>query len=63
VLATSGISTSTASTASVAGVYPKIADVIQQVNTATGGLKDLSIAAAMHQALGRANRVSEPDGL
>jgi HK97 family phage major capsid protein len=38
VLNTSGVNTSTATTASVAGIYPKIADVIQQTNTATGGL-------------------------
>ena len=38
VLATAGISTSTASTATVAGIYPKIADVIQQIGTAIGGL-------------------------
>ena len=37
-LGTSSISASTASTATVAGVWPKIADVIQQINTAVGGL-------------------------
>ncbi len=38
VLQTSGIATSTASTATAAGIWPKIADVIQQVNTNVGGL-------------------------
>jgi HK97 family phage major capsid protein len=37
-LGTGSISSSTASTATVAGVWPKIADVIQQINTAVGGL-------------------------
>jgi len=37
-LNTSSIATSTASTATVAGVYPKIADVIQQIATNVGGL-------------------------
>jgi HK97 family phage major capsid protein len=38
VLQTAGIATSTASTATVAGVWPKIADVIQQINSNMGGL-------------------------
>jgi HK97 family phage major capsid protein len=37
-LGTGSISSSTASTATVAGVWPKIADVIQQINTSVGGL-------------------------
>lgn len=48
VLNTSGISTSTASTATVAGVYPKIADVIQQINVATGGLGYTANKIIMH---------------
>ena len=36
-LQTSSISTSTASTATVTGIYPKIADLIQQISTAVGG--------------------------
>lgn len=35
---TSGTVTSTAGTATVAGVWPKIADVIQQINTNMGGI-------------------------
>jgi HK97 family phage major capsid protein len=37
-LGTSNIKTASSSTATVAAVWPKIADVIQQVNAATGGL-------------------------
>jgi len=38
VLNTSGISTSAVSTATVAAVWPKFADVIQQIQTSVGGL-------------------------
>jgi HK97 family phage major capsid protein len=47
-LNTSGISTSTASTATVAGVWPKLADVIQQINTAVGGLGYYADKIFMH---------------
>jgi len=48
VLQTAAISTSTASTATVAGVWPKIADVIQQINVATGGLGYVADKIVMH---------------
>ncbi len=48
VLNTSSISTSTATTASMAGIYPKIADVIQQINVATGGLGYTATKIIMH---------------
>jgi HK97 family phage major capsid protein len=48
VLATSGTAASTASTATIAGVWPKIADVIQQVNTNIGGLGYSPDAIFMH---------------
>ena len=48
VLQTSSISTSAASTMTVAGVWPKIADVIQQINTATGGLGYVADKIVMH---------------
>jgi HK97 family phage major capsid protein len=48
VLQTSGISASTSSTATVAGVWPKIADVIQQINTAVGGLGFYADKIVMH---------------
>jgi len=48
VLATSGISTSTATTASVAGIFPKIADVIQQINVAMGGIGYVADKIVMH---------------
>jgi len=38
VLSTASISTSTVATATVAAVWPKIADLIQQIETAVGGL-------------------------
>ena len=47
-LNTSSISTSTASTATVAGVWPKIADLIQQINAATGGLGFTADKIVMH---------------
>jgi HK97 family phage major capsid protein len=47
-LQTSSISASTASTATVAGVWPKIADVIQQVNVATGGIGFTCDKIVMH---------------
>jgi HK97 family phage major capsid protein len=47
-LGTSSISASTASTATVAGVWPKIADVIQQINTAVGGLGYTATKIFMH---------------
>lgn len=47
-LNTSGVSASTASTATVAGVWPKIADVIQQINTAVGGLGYVADKIFMH---------------
>jgi len=47
-LGTGGISSSTASTATVAGVWPKIADVIQQINTAVGGLGYSASKIFMH---------------
>ena len=48
VLNTSSISTSAASTMTVAGVWPKIADVTQQINTATGGLGYVADKIVMH---------------
>jgi HK97 family phage major capsid protein len=47
-LQTSGIATSTASTATVVGVWPKIADVIQQINTSMGGLGYVASKIVMH---------------
>lgn len=47
-LQTASISSSTASTATVAGVWPKIADVIQQINVATGGLGFVADKIVMH---------------
>jgi HK97 family phage major capsid protein len=47
-LGTSGISTSSATTATVAGVWPKIADVIQQINAASGGLGYVANKIVMH---------------
>jgi HK97 family phage major capsid protein len=47
-LQTSSIATSTASTATVAGVWPKIADVIQQVNTNMGGIGYTATKVFMH---------------
>jgi HK97 family phage major capsid protein len=47
-LQTSGIASSTASTATVAGVYPKIADVIQQINTNMGGIGYVPDKIVMH---------------
>jgi HK97 family phage major capsid protein len=48
VLNTSSIATSTASTATVAGVWPKIADVIQQINTNMGGIGYVATKIVMH---------------
>lgn len=48
VLGTSSIATSTASTATVAGVWPKIADIIQQINTNVGGLGYVADKIFMH---------------
>lgn len=47
-LNTGSISTSTASTATVAAIWPKIADVIQQINTAVGGLGYSATKIFMH---------------
>ena len=47
-IATSGIQTSTTSTATVAAVWPKIADVIQKINTNTGGLGYVADKIVMH---------------
>jgi HK97 family phage major capsid protein len=47
-LQTAGISASTSSTATIAGVWPKIADVIQQINTAVGGLGYYADKIVMH---------------
>lgn len=47
-LQTSSIATSTASTASVAGVWPKIADVIQQINVSMGGIGYVADKIVMH---------------
>jgi HK97 family phage major capsid protein len=43
-----GIATSTSSTATVAGVWPKIADLIQQVNTNMGGIGYVATKIVMH---------------
>lgn len=48
VLGTAGIATSTASTATVVGVWPKIADVIQQINTNMGGIGYVATKIVMH---------------
>lgn len=47
-LGTSSIASSTATTATVAGVWPKIADVIQQINTNVGGLGYAATKIFMH---------------
>jgi HK97 family phage major capsid protein len=47
-LNTSSISTSSTSTATVAAVWPKIADVIQQINTAVGGMGYLADKVFFH---------------
>jgi HK97 family phage major capsid protein len=47
-LQTSSISASTATTATVAGIFPKIADVIQQIGSATGGLGYTADKIFMH---------------
>jgi HK97 family phage major capsid protein len=47
-LNTSSIATSTASTATVAGVWPKIADVIQQINTNMTGIGYTATKVFMH---------------
>jgi HK97 family phage major capsid protein len=48
VLNTAGVSSSTAGTATVVGVWPKIADVIQQINTSVGGLGIYADKVIMH---------------
>jgi HK97 family phage major capsid protein len=48
ILATSGIATSTASTATVVGIHPKIADVIQQISTNLGGIGYVATKIFMH---------------
>ena len=48
VLNTAGISTSTASTATAVGIWPKIADLIQQINTTYGGLGYFADKIIMH---------------
>ena len=47
-LQTSSIATSAASTMTAAGVYPKIADVIQQISTNVGGLGYVADKIVMH---------------
>jgi len=47
-LNTGSIATSTASTATVAGVWPKIADVIQQINGNMGGIGYVADKIVMH---------------
>jgi HK97 family phage major capsid protein len=47
-LGTAGIATSTTATATVAAVWPKIADVIQQINGSTGGLGYVADKIVMH---------------
>lgn len=47
-LNTAGIATSTAGTATVAGVWPKIADVIQQISTSMGGIGYVATKIFMH---------------
>lgn len=47
-LQTGSIATSTASTATIAGVWPKIADVIQQINTNMGGIGYAATKIFMH---------------
>jgi HK97 family phage major capsid protein len=48
VLGTSGIVTATAGTATAAGIWPKIADVVQQINAAVDGLGYLATKIFMH---------------
>jgi HK97 family phage major capsid protein len=48
ILATSGIASSTAGTATVVAVYPKIFDVIQQISTGVGGLGYVADTIVMH---------------
>ena len=47
-LGTAGISSSTASTTTVAGIWPKIADLIQQISSAAGGLGLVADKVFMH---------------
>lgn len=47
-LNTAGIATSTAGTATVVGVWPKIADVIQQISTNMGGIGYVATKIVMH---------------
>ena len=47
-IATSGVATSSTSTATVAAVWPKIADVIQQINGSAGGLGYVADKIVMH---------------
>ena len=48
VLNTSSISASTASSPTVAGIWPKVNDVIQQINTAMGGIGYVADKIFMH---------------
>ncbi|MBX6356781.1 MAG: phage major capsid protein [Micromonosporaceae bacterium] len=48
VLNTAGVSSSTASTGTVAAVWPKVADVIQQINTALAGVGYVADKIFMH---------------
>jgi HK97 family phage major capsid protein len=48
IIGTSGIATSTASTATLAGVWPKISDVIQQINANLGGVGYVADKVFMH---------------
>lgn len=48
VLNTAGVSAATVSTATVVALYPKISDVIQQINTAFGGLGYVADKIIMH---------------
>lgn len=48
VLQTAGISTSTVATATAVAIWPKIADLIQQIDTAFGGLGILADKIIMH---------------
>jgi HK97 family phage major capsid protein len=47
-LQTSGLCTSVAGSATIASIWPKIADVIQQINTAVGGLGYTADKIVMH---------------
>ena len=47
-LGTSGVATSAVSTQTVAGIYPKLADVIQQISTNVGGIGYVATKVFMH---------------